>query len=236
MMRTTIVALLVAPAVAEEEGFVPKCTGLLGGVAKSSHTDLEVAAFCRQAYTPDMCSTIRSSLGPMPWPEAKIQTACEKWGGDLEDASERDLLTYREFNEVLDTSARKKKEMGYDMPRHRDGTVNLDEAVKKKFQETQVVVRTYNAYYGGGGANAQKGSYDAPVFAKLLPKHEVRKWTMAALSEDLAGGPQMAACGLALVALVAAVSVPLVRAVRRSQQPQPEEGVLLDNLEADNVE
>lgn len=224
MMPCSLIVLLAALAMADGEGFVPKCTGLLGGVVASGHTDLEVAAFCRQAYTPDMCSTMRGSLGPMPWPEAKIQMACQQWGGDLEGSSERDLLTYREFNEALDTSAKKKRELGYRMPRKFDGTVDLDRAVRKKFVETQIIVRSYNAYYGGG--DSKKGS------------DEQRKWTAGRLAfpEGLDGGPQLAACGLALVALVASVGLPLVRMARRSQQPQPEEGVLLESLDAADVE
>merc|ERR1712176_194430 len=56
-----------------------KCTSLLAGVASSGHSDTEVAAFCRAAYTPEMCGTLRSSLGKMPWSAAKIQEACQHW-------------------------------------------------------------------------------------------------------------------------------------------------------------
>merc|ERR1711933_672533 len=83
MVRTQLL-LLLAPAAAatqDADGFVPKCTSLLGGVAASGQSDVEVAAFCRQAYTHTMCSSMRSSLGPMPWQTANIETSCKQWGG-----------------------------------------------------------------------------------------------------------------------------------------------------------
>merc|ERR1712203_632749 len=72
-------------------GLAAKCTTLLGGVASSGHSDTEIAAFCRAAYTPEMCGTLRSSLGKMPWSEAKIQDACQQWDAGV---MSRGMLSY----------------------------------------------------------------------------------------------------------------------------------------------
>merc|ERR1712151_510519 len=79
-----------------------KCTTLLAGVASSGHSDTEVAAFCRAAYTPEMCGTLRSSLGKMPWSEAKIQDACQQWDAGIKT---RGMLSYDELNQALEGSA-----------------------------------------------------------------------------------------------------------------------------------
>merc|ERR1712211_59930 len=65
-------------AATADGGLSAKCTTLLGGVASSGHSDTEVAAFCRAAYTPEMCGTLRASLGRLPWPAAKIQQCSDR--------------------------------------------------------------------------------------------------------------------------------------------------------------
>merc|ERR1719189_2393001 len=128
-------------------GIAPKCTSLLQGVASSRHSDAEVAAFCRAAYTPEMCSTLRASLGRMPWPATKIQEACQHWDARAQ-ADARGMLSYDELNEALENSANQKAELGYNMPRNSDGSVNVDGAVQMKLAQTQSMVDAYNQYMG----------------------------------------------------------------------------------------
>merc|ERR1719221_925690 len=120
-------------------GLASKCTTLLGGVASSGHSDTEVAAFCRAAYTPEMCGTLRASLGRLPWPAAKIQEACQHWDARVK-AEDRGMLSYDELNQALESSANQKAQLGYNMPRNSDGSVNIDQAVQMKLSQTQTVV------------------------------------------------------------------------------------------------
>merc|ERR1719512_607653 len=140
--------IMLAPAVATSGGGIaPKCVTLLGGVASSGHSDTEVAAFCRAAYTPEMCSTLRASLGRMPWPAAKIQEVCQQWDARVQ-ADARGMLSYDELNQALENSANQKAELGYNMPRNSDGSVNIDGAVQMKLAQTQSMVEAYNQYMG----------------------------------------------------------------------------------------
>merc|ERR1712087_300027 len=128
-------------------GIAPKCTSLLGGVAASGHSDAEVAAFCRAAYTPEMCSTMRASLGRMPWPAAKIQETCQQWDARVK-ADDRGMMSYDELNQALEHSANHKANVGYNMPRNSDGSVNVDKTVQMKMAQTQSMVDAYNQYMG----------------------------------------------------------------------------------------
>merc|ERR1712151_927099 len=128
-------------------GLASKCTTLLGGVASSGHSDTEVAAFCRAAYTPEMCGTLRASLGRSPWSAAKIQEACQHWDARVK-ADDRGMLSYDELNQALESSANQKAQLGYNMPRNSDGSVNIDGAVQMKLAQTQSMVNAYNQYMG----------------------------------------------------------------------------------------
>merc|ERR1711920_305904 len=112
----------VAPRDLMDGRVAAKCTSLLAGVASSGHSDTEVAAFCRAAYTPEMCGTLRSSLGKMPWSVAKIQDACQQWDAGI---MSRGMLSYDEFSQSLEDSANTKAKLGYNMPRNSDGSVNI---------------------------------------------------------------------------------------------------------------
>merc|ERR1712176_1588717 len=128
-------------------GIAPKCTALLGGVAASRHSDAEVAAFCRAAYTPEMCSTMRVSLGRMPWPAEKIRETCQQWDARVK-ADDRGMMSYDELNQALESSADRKAKVGYNMPRNSDGSVNVDATVQMKMAQTQSMVDAYNQYMG----------------------------------------------------------------------------------------
>merc|ERR1711920_1061807 len=137
----------VAPRDLMDGRVAAKCTSLLGGVASSGHSDTEVAAFCRAAYTPEMCGTLRASLGRLPWSAAKIQEACQHWDARVK-ADDRGMLSYDELHQALESSANQKAQLGYNMPRNSDGTVNIDGAVQMKLAQTQSMVDTYNQYMG----------------------------------------------------------------------------------------
>merc|ERR1712060_959759 len=128
-------------------GFASNCAAVLGGVASSGHSDAEIAAFCRAAYTPEMCGTLRASLGRAPWPAAKLQQVCQQWAARVR-ADDRGLVSYDEFNQALESSANKKAELGYNMPRNSDGSVNVDGTVQMKMAQTQQMVDAYNQYMG----------------------------------------------------------------------------------------
>merc|ERR1712087_716675 len=87
--------------------------------------------------------------------------------GDLSIPADRRAMSYKDFQETLDSCARTKAELGYNMPRNPDGTVDLDETVKLKFQETQKMGVLYNQFYGGvfGGGDEEGSDEDyADVF------------------------------------------------------------------------
>merc|ERR1712087_176219 len=80
--------------------------------------------------------------------------------GDLSIPADRRAMSYKDFQETLDSSARTKAELGYNMPRNPDGTVDLDETVKLKFQETQKMGVLYNQFYGGVFGDGDKKDSD----------------------------------------------------------------------------
>merc|ERR1712154_438582 len=83
----------------------------------------------------------------------------------------------------LEQSANAKRDLGYDMPRNPDGSINFDQAVQQKTQQTEVMVRAYNQYMG----------HDEPQAQKL------QKWEFA-----LAGGrPHLAMSPFAALSLAA---------------------------------
>jgi len=219
MVRPQFLLLFAPVAAVSQDGFVPKCTNLLSGVAASGHSDVEVAAFCRQAYTPSMCKSMRSSLGAMPWPEAKIESSCKQWGGDLVARSDRDLMTYEDFNNMLETSAETKKSMGYNMPLNADGSVDLDKTISQKWEQTQVVVRAYNAYYVD-----EEQATPPPTNQNFFGK-----WSAGRVAFGAGGfSTTAAACSLAaFFALIVGASVGFVRWVRPSRAA-PQEDTLLD--------
>merc|ERR1719491_2657816 len=85
----------------------------------------------------------------MPWQAARIEETCKKWDAQVQAGSaDRGLVSYDDFQKTMESTADTKAQMGYKMPRNRDGTLNLDQAVKMKYQQTQVVVRAYYSYMG----------------------------------------------------------------------------------------
>jgi len=153
-------------------GIAPKCATLLGGVAASVHSNAEVAAFCRAAYTPEMCSTMRASLGRMPWPAAKIQETCQQWDARVK-ADDRGMLSYDELNQALESSANQKAQLGYNLPRNSDGSVNVDQAVQMKLTQTQSMADAYNQYMGYEKEDREEQPVQAPSAA--APSATVKK-------------------------------------------------------------
>jgi len=151
-MARAVVASLVAVAhsdVAWADSIAPKCASLLRGVSASGHSDAEIGAFCRAAYTPEMCGAMRTSLGPMPWASSRIDATCEEWNARVQAGSEdRVLMDYDDFQKTLEASANQKAAVGYQMPRNADGTVDLDKACQMKYEQTQTVIRAYYTYMG----------------------------------------------------------------------------------------
>merc|ERR1719410_166784 len=188
MVRWLFFVSVTVPAVATaNEGVAAKCTSLLRGVASSGHSDAEVAAFCRAAYTPEMCGTLRASLGKMPWSEAKIQDACQQWDADV---MTRGLMSYDELSESLEASANTKAQLGYNMPRNSDGTVNIDQSVQMKLAQTQSMVDAYNQYMGyttlpPPGA---VGSAGAVVVAQMAQGRDLMDGRVAAKCSSLLRG------------------------------------------------
>merc|ERR1712117_854175 len=41
-----------------------------------------------------------------------------------------------------------KAQFGYNLPRHQDGTIDMDRSVQMKFEQTQTMIRAYNQYMG----------------------------------------------------------------------------------------
>merc|ERR1711920_837570 len=185
--------------------------GLLGGVASSGHSDTEVAAFCRAAYTPEMCGTLRASLGKMPWSEAKIQDACQQWDAGIKT---RGMLSYDELNQALEGSAKTKANLGYNMPRNSDGTVNIDQSVQMKLSQTQSMVDAYNQYMGyttlpPSGAVGSAGAAVAAVSQKLASRDVSGLWKIGhKVDMTAAVDARIVICGaLAAFAMVSSIFV-----------------------------
>merc|ERR1712151_617469 len=83
----------------------------------------------------------------MGWPAAEIQQACQHWDARVK-ADDRGMLSYDELNQALESSADQKAQLGYNMPRNSDGSVNIDGAVQMKLSQTQSMVNAYNQYMG----------------------------------------------------------------------------------------
>lgn len=96
---------------------------------------------------------MKGSLGTQPWAPARISATCNDLDHKVRELDEaltddRELMSYEEFQQTLDMSARTKENLGYKLPRHRDGTIDLDATVKQKYEQTQVMMRAYNQYMG----------------------------------------------------------------------------------------
>merc|ERR1740121_1107445 len=57
-------------------------------------------------------------------------------------------MSYDELNQALEHSANHKANVGYNMPRNSDGSVNVDKTIQMKLAQTQSMVDAYNQYMG----------------------------------------------------------------------------------------
>merc|ERR1712087_7188 len=126
--------------------------------------------------------------------------------GDLSIPADRRAMSYKDFQETLDSCARTKAEYGYNMPRNPDGTVDLDETVRLKFQETQKMGALYNQFYGDvfGDGNEDEGANETTV-RRVIDVED--KWQMGfadALKDDFqsfASVPAVAGFSAAVIAV-----------------------------------
>jgi len=240
-MARAVVASLVAVAhsdVAWADSIAPKCASLLRGVSASGHSDAEIGAFCRAAYTPEMCGAMRTSLGPMPWATAKIDATCEEWNARVQAGSDdRVLMEYDDFQKALEASANQKAIVGYQMPRNADGTVDLDKACQMKYEQTQVVIRAYYSYYGETtlapqgpqpSQSQQRGAVSArpPTRQRgtLSQRPQTsRLWAAGRrVAVSVVEDARLAACSvLAVLGVAAAIAVGLARAARAGRRGDP---------------
>lgn len=220
MVRAVVASLV---AVVQAGSIAPKCASLLRGVSASGHSDTEIGAFCRAAYTPEMCGAMRTSLGPMPWATAKIDATCEEWNARVQAGSDdRVLMDYDDFQKTLEASANQKATVGYQMPRNADGTIDLDKACQMKFEQTQAVIRAYNNYMGEttlapsqpqpSGSRMRRSQSERPQTSRLWA---AGRGVAVSVVEDA----RLAACSfLAVLGVAAAVAVGLVRAARAGRR------------------
>lgn len=166
VLSLLLLASFASAASAGAHGVERQCARLLGGFAASGHSDVDLAAYCRASYPTGMCRLMRESLGNQPWASSRISATCgvldkEVREADLALPTERRMMSYDEFEQTLEASANQKAQFGYNLPRHQDGTIDMDRSVQMKFEQTQTMIRAYNQYMGyeteKTAADQQKG-------------------------------------------------------------------------------
>merc|ERR1719336_1714830 len=78
-------------------------------------------------------------------------------------------MSYDELNQALENSANQKAKLGYNMPRNSDGSVNVEETVRMKEAQSQVMVGAYNQYMG------YSTSQPSGVASAVDPQPEIRQ-------------------------------------------------------------
>lgn len=181
-MRAVLLSLVAASAQADVK--IPdmaqlhtQCSALLQDVASSGHSDVEVAAFCRAAYPPNLCRTMKTSLGSMPWSSERMDATCQAWEDQVQSellatTPERRAMSYEELQQTLETSAAAKRQVGINMPRNPDGSVNLEKTASLKYEQTQALSAAWNTYYPQAASYVNSMVYGEDASAKTQVKAE----------------------------------------------------------------
>jgi len=223
MYRSVVASFFVA-VVAQElpelEQLGAKCQEAVSELGRRGLNDQEVAAFCRAAYSPELCSSMRSALGSQPWSEDRVTAACQGWQDRLLPKllampPERRAMSLQDLHDTLDSCANEKAKIGVELPRQSDGRVDFERTVYLKYQETQRVQDMYNQYMN---ASSVDGTPDATQDISRLFEEE-RHGVLAAHSVVVS-----AATGIGLVSLLTAATVTARRYLRRT--PEVAEGML----------
>lgn len=225
MCRLLIPCVLVVGAYAGEGSLLARCNELLLGVGQSGSSDEEVAAYCRASYPPVMCRTMHTSLGSLPWQTSSVDSTCKELKSRLDALpADRRAMSYQEVQSALDQSARKKSEMGYDMPKDSAGNVDLDKTVKMKYQQTQKMQKTMTDYmYGSDSTSAVEGIKDM-----MGQKYE--QGTVTAHNSPLVTIFTSVSLTLGAALVVGGSAMLVRRAARVSVKPPQAEEAVVDSL------
>jgi hypothetical protein len=181
-MYRSVFASLCVVSVAQEASELghlgTKCRESVTGLGQRGLNDQEVAAFCRAAYSPDLCSSMRSALGSQPWSEDRIAAACQGWQDRmmpklLSMTPERRAMSLSDLQDTLDQCAEQKSQIGYELPRNSDGSVDMERTAYLKYQQTQQVQAAYNACMYGGDTELAKEATERATMASSVdgPPH-----------------------------------------------------------------
>jgi len=225
MCRLLIPCVLVVGAYAGEGSLLARCNELLLGVGQSGSSDEEVAAYCRASYPPVMCRTMHASLGSLPWQTSSVDSTCKELKSRLDALpADRRAMSYEEVQSALDQSARKKSEMGYDMPKDSAGNVDLDKTVKMKYQQTQKMQKTMTDYMSGSDSTS------AVEGIKDMMGQKYEQGTVTAHNSPLVTIFTSVSLTLGAALVVGGSAMLVRRAARVSVKPPQAEEAVVDSL------
>lgn len=236
MCRLLIPCVLVVGAYAGEGSLLARCNELLLGVGQSGSSDDEIAAYCRASYPPVMCRTMHTSLGSLPWQTSSVDSTCKELKSRLDALpADRRAMSYQEVQSALDQSARKKSEMGYDMPKDSAGNVDLDKTVKMKYEQTQKMQKTMTDYmYGSDSTSAVEGIKDTGKKAvdglKDMMGQKYEQGTVTAHNSPLVTIFTSVSLTLGAALVVGGSAMLVRRAARVSVKPPQAEEAVVDSL------
>lgn len=161
LLTSRAAAEVIDDAAPELSHMRSQCEALLGGVAASGRNDVEIAAYCRAAYPGGLCRTVLGSLGPQPWHPGRVSATCREWVGK---AGTRGLASAQDLQATIDKSVALKGQLGYQFPKRPDGSMDLEQTLKMKQQQTEAITKAYNDYFGQGAAAAKRSPEGPPPF------------------------------------------------------------------------
>jgi len=157
MHRSVIASFFAVGALGEEipgmENIDTKCRQVVSDLGQQGLSDQQIAAFCRAAYSPDMCRAMRSGLGSQPWSQERVTSACQGWQ-DLvlpklmAMPEDRRAVTLSDVQDTLDQTTRAKGLVGINLPKDAGGRVDMEATLLRKAQLSKQWKKAWDEYNG----------------------------------------------------------------------------------------
>jgi len=238
MHRSVIASFFAVGALGEEipgmDNIGTKCRQVVSDLGQQGISDQEIAAFCRAAYSPDMCRAMRSELGSQPWSQERATSACQGWQ-DLvlpklmTMPEERQLETLSDIQDTLDTTAWAKAEGRVDMDETAVRKANLANGWGATWNETLEFKASFVKEFGQ--YKHAKKKHEAMTELGTVPPAQ----RLYVESSNVASTHSIAsaAAGGGLVSLLAIAAVTTTRYLRRTPDVEAETTLLEEPTSAE---
>jgi len=248
MHRSVIASFFAVGALGEEipgmDNIGTKCRQVVSDLGQQGLSDQEIAAFCRAAYSPDMCRAMRSELGSQPWSQERATSACQGWQ-DLvlpklmTMPEERQAMTVSDIQDTLDQTSQAKSLVGVDLPRDAEGRVDMEGSVMLKLGLAKKLKGAWLEFNGVNITTNETSELEESLTGKYKQYQQVKKMHEAMTelknSQRLYGERSSvasthsiasAAAGVGLVSMMAMAAVMTTRYLRRTPDVEAETSFL----------